>query len=751
VKSGTPTGLPGLLIVSILCTACVSGAENEYIRLSSGSSTSPAPAAEPAPRPAASGGDEEADGAFLGEFRALLKKRAYDKAAELAGKSPGKHAKEHAKDARLLGAYLDRALANAKGASSHRIKVHGMSGRLVGVEGRKLKVRARGAELTWPVERLQAKDIISLAEIAAPPEPFAMRALLYYGDGDIAGARREAFRAKGDLAVRVKALAAAPPAAKATGRPERRTPAGKAGLVMTSVATGASAELALVSEKGRLSGRLSAVKLEPGRSFVEVAPAAAALEVRLKARFAMVPGFLLSDAVFDPAIYKGTELYVPAESFLMLIPEGGKSAFVVAWPPGGRQLPLLIDEGSRFGAARVTFDGKPLYVGLLDHVAYVDDLASRNLTFDRKADRGKTYSQIRTGFKFPFGGGWTTAIAKPEEGVLSGMPSDMWGVRPPGNLFWTERHGMCMRLSTDSGGEWVMNLDKALGPYSTMVVYPKTRTKKGSRTVETPRNSITLTDILYESLGQSVVDKVIARSSMKQTGKWGTLIPQDKPGINVTCGTWNRVHRAVKSKDRAKFVELVQGWYNFCYYNMSRSEHYVKVGKEIAALSARSAQDAKLKGMCQAVTAYAEELGRSWDEENRKFHDNLVRDHQRYWQYLTKEDLDKASANPFYFAKTRDFIIKVFDDWAQRDASKACKMIIRRHWITAGGFLDHNVSHQRGLMMGLGSKVTLAGVRSPAERDMALKLRAVIRASLGNWHYKEDPSLAGAYPGGMRK
>ena len=115
---------------------------------------------------------------------------------------------------------------------------------------------------------------------------------------------------------------------------------------------------------------------------------------------------------------------MPSENWLLIIPEGGKTAFVLAWPiaatqGSSKQVPVLTVEGvgkdARF-ATRINFAGNPVFVGVLDHVAYVDGLDSKNINFDipvNDGDRGRgyKYAEIKTDAKLPYGTQWWTTLA----------------------------------------------------------------------------------------------------------------------------------------------------------------------------------------------------------------------------------------------------------------------------------------------------------------------------------------------------
>jgi hypothetical protein len=238
--------------------------------------------------------------------------------------------------------------------------------------------------------------------------------------------------------------------------------AGGKGLTIASKATGVSAEL-LVS-----GGALDTSKVKESSNFplIEVAPAGEALELRCKARFVTVPGFHNDDALFDPTVCKFKTNYVPSDNWLLIVPEGGKSAFVLAWPieesqAPSKQVPVAVVEGSgqdaRFGTVRVNFAGRPIFVGVLDNVAYVDGLDTKNIAYTKKVDDqdrslGFKYAEVDTGEKLPVGAHYWTTITRPvgkpdpeykgwlrsAETAIAGLPSWTWIVVEPPHSTWDD-------------------------------------------------------------------------------------------------------------------------------------------------------------------------------------------------------------------------------------------------------------------------------------------------------------------------
>jgi len=644
---------------------------------------------------------------FMRELRALLKKRAYDKAARLAGASKVEQAKAHASDALRLKKYIALALANAGDAEGHLIKVHGMRGKLIRVEDGQLLIRARGAEISWPIERLPAKEIVSLAELKPGSGGAATRALFYWAEGDIANARAEAGRAKGELAERVKKLAA-------LGAP--RT-------------------------------------------------------VRRSAR--------TRSAARSPALAPtGGGVFVPAENFMMVVPEGGKSAFVITWPRGGSQVTMLIPSGSgrdaRFAAARITFGGKPVFVGLLDHVLYVDDLDTRNISYDRTVKpRRYKYAEVRTGMKIPFDAYWWTAIAKPLGKGFTypsfsgygwvppakpvaqdppGQPTWMWPGQKPGagvpvwmwmvsnkpGRSWTDILNYVPYASTTVGGEWVLHLEQRWSPYYAAVTYPKARGADSKSTPtpkgKTPADKMTLSDILYETLGEKEVKEIIAAEGLK--GRW-VGIPKGEPSIPATCAGWGVVPRSLKARNKSDYMKRVQACYNFCFYNKARTDEMRGAAKEIAELCKQNSGKAGVRSFAARVAHSADQVEEFYREDNAKFRKTIQGFSQKFPELISPADAANANLDAAWFKRLKGYYERVYNDWAEKDNAKAVKMIYRSHWTSTGGTLDGLVWNERRLLKRVGQEATLAGSESAEARALALKVRALVRQGLLNPHMKE--------------
>ncbi len=479
--------------------------------------------------------------------------------------------------------------------------------------------------------------------------------------------------------------------------------AGVKGLAISSKATGVRAELFVTGAEGQSRSVLSTekVKLAPKCAFIEVAPAGDALELCVKSRFAVVPGFHHDDALFDPTVCKFKKIYVPSENWLLIIPEGGKTAFVLAWPIAAKQaaaeqVPVLtvegLGQGARFASARVNFAGMPIFVGVLDHVAYVDDLNSRGLAFtfpvnDGDRGRGYKYAEIKTGAKLPWGTQWWTSLARPvgppnpaqpawmrsSETAVAGVPVWTWLVGNPGSQ-WDDILDWYKRASISVDGQWVLHLDKRWVPYYAAVVYPRAHGKK--------QNTVTLGDILQGALGKNAVMEAIDAAGI---GSAGSRIPKGQPSVSATCSGWGYVPSGLKAKDRDRYRNSTQALYNFCVYNKKRSEQLIEAANKISEVCKAKANDEKLKTLVERVAPFAGEPGKFLEEENARYRSDIRRLVQAYPELLRGVDPSKVSLDSEWFAHLRDYYFKVYDDWAEKDNAKAMKLILREHWTDPGG------------------------------------------------------------------
>lgn len=178
------------------------------------------------------------------------------------------------------------------------------------------------------------------------------------------------------------------------------------GAVVLKSAGGASVEIAVLAagekavkfDKVKVSGETMVVSgggveasfvLEPVARAVQVKPGkgTVSVDVRTKAKFAVLPDFFADDVIYDPVQFTGDRIPVPAENFLLQFPGGGNAIVMCIWPGPGKTAGgvanastaenqdeqkvdlLLAGRGPErvVSAGRIEFAGRPVFVGIVEN------------------------------------------------------------------------------------------------------------------------------------------------------------------------------------------------------------------------------------------------------------------------------------------------------------------------------------------------------------------------------------------------
>ncbi|MGD0092679.1 MAG: hypothetical protein ABSE73_22440 [Planctomycetota bacterium] len=173
------------------------------------------------------------------------------------------------------------------------------------------------------------------------------------------------------------------------------------------------------------------VKIVPGKN-------AAGVEVRTTARYAVLPDFFSDDVVFDPVHLPMPKTTVPAENFLLEFLEGGDTIVMCVWPgnlkfPGSQnaaapepkaekegpepQVDLVFagaGQGRRISAARIEFQNKPVYAGILEQ---------KGLWHDEEVSAWPAYKPTSLAWKRPFEARWRGDFMVGEGKSMSDWPT----------------------------------------------------------------------------------------------------------------------------------------------------------------------------------------------------------------------------------------------------------------------------------------------------------------------------------------
>ncbi len=307
---------------------------------------------------------------------------------------------------------------------------------------------------------------------------------------------------------------------------------------------------------------------------------------------------------------------------------------------------------------------------------------------------------------------------------------------------WTDTLNHVAYGSRVNGDEWVLCLEQRWCPYYAAVIYPKAyispRLKSGTPPgKDAPNDKMTLNDLLYEALGVKEVWEITAVPKWRAVAHNWCRIPKGGPSIPATCAGWGKLPGSLKTKNRESYVKRAQACYNFCFYNKQRIDEFRDVAKKVVALSKEKSTDKKLKKLAERIIRYAEGCEEFWEEEDEHFRKSVLKWAPKFPELISAEEAKTVSMDAKWFKRLRDYYVKVYDDWAEKDNAKAMKMISRGHWTGMGGTLDGTVWTQHRLVIRVAQEATIAGAASPEAREFALEVRGIVRNVMWGGHCKE--------------
>ncbi|HEY3323542.1 MAG TPA: hypothetical protein VGP72_24020 [Planctomycetota bacterium] len=419
--------------------------------------------------------------------------------------------------------------------------------------------------------------------------------------------------------------------------------------------------------------------------FVTVTPGknAGCVEVRAGARYAVLPDFFADDVVLDPVKLTVPMLNIPAENFLLQFIEGGSSIVMCIWPgnlklgaaaPAGtagqvgsgtptaeRQGPepqvdlVFSGEGNsrRISAARIEFQGKPVFVGLIEQ---------KNVWQDEEVSGKPAYKPLAISWKPPFQAKWRGDFIVAEGKTMADWPTrhqsfdfqsttaarpDKWWERGTDALdarfaaaasnsnphAWIEKGGedapqiwqeslaaffiypaffkgdetrLCLyadkserakaKVETAAARKANKDAPEVSPPnvYERVLIYPL------NRTPATPLNVYTPVDLMRQTLGTGPCEYVLDIAGVKPRAAGG-----DRPILSyATCGLWNDhikpIAKGLKKKadgsfepldapTKAHLIQALEEMWHFVHAVHDRLREYKQWSADAAAFCDRAA------------------------------------------------------------------------------------------------------------------------------------------------------------------
>ncbi len=513
------------------------------------------------------------------------------------------------------------------------------------------------------------------------------------------------------------------------------------------------------------------VTISPGKT-------AASVEVRTGARFAVLPDLFADDVVFDPVHLAMPTLTVPAENFLLQFLEGGNTMVMCIWPGRLKQIKagitgkapkdekggaepqvdlVFVGEGKarRISAARIEFQNKPVYIGVIEQ---------KGVWHDEDASALPAYKPTAIAWKRPFEAKWrgdfivaegkrlldwparnqsfdfrsTDAAHKESDDVLdtrflaatsSARNADWWkqGMRwwEKGNedapQIWQESLASFFIYPAVFKGDEVrlcLYVDKRKRKqphvYERVIIYPL------GRNAATPLDVFTPVDLMRETLGQGPCEYILDLAGVKPRQAGG-----DRQTLAyATCGLWDAhispIVRQIKRKDDGTFVpfdektktHLIQAIEDMWYFVLAihdRLREYRKWGTDADAFCKReSAKNRKVKPIADLALAH---LGRLNSDLGR--HKFEGPNSEAYWKDRIPELIRKVKADQYAdvasIGKIRDL----------------------------GNEQDERVSRCRQYVKAVLQEIVFQDTRDPDVRAFAADLRDRCHRMLRNQHPKE--------------
>jgi hypothetical protein len=515
------------------------------------------------------------------------------------------------------------------------------------------------------------------------------------------------------------------------------------------------------------------VKVNPGNS-------AASVEVRAGARYVALPDFFADDVVFDPVRFAAATLSVPAENFLLQFIEGGDSMVMCVWPgnlklsargSAGASAGRVVKEGPdpqvdlvftgagrarRVSAARIEFQNKPVYVGILEH---------KGIWHDQDAGGLPAYKPTTIAWKRPFEARWRGDFIVAEGKSMEDWPTrnqsfEFQSTSSPRTNRWWERgtDALDARFAAatsnprpekwwERGDEnapqiWQESLasfflypavfkgdevrlclyaDRAarnnkLPPnvYDRVVIYPL------GRVAATPLTVFTPVDLMRETLGTGPCQYVLDLAGVKPQPAGG-----DRPILSyATCGLWNDhiapITRQFKKlpgggfepldeKTKAHLIQAVEEMWYFVHAVHDRLREYRKWGADMAAFCQReSAGNPVIRPLAEKAMLHVKRLNAD----------------------IGRHRFDGAGSEAYWKDRVPELVALIKQDQYAEVAGIAR---IR----DLGNEQDERVSRCRQYVKALRQEILLHDAGDAEARNFAAEIRDRCHQMLRNMHPKE--------------
>jgi hypothetical protein len=516
------------------------------------------------------------------------------------------------------------------------------------------------------------------------------------------------------------------------------------------------------------------VKINPGKN-------AASVEVRTGARYAVLPDFFADDVVFDPVRFAMPSLTVPAENFLLQFLEGGNTIVMCDWPGRLKQSQekdapttatataakeeqetepqvdlVFAGEGKarRIAAARIEFQDRPVYAGILEQ---------KGIWHDEDATALPTYKPTPIDWKRPFEARWRGDFIVAQGQHLADWPTrnQSFDFKNTGNAqsgtdpldarftaatsskrsadWWDKGVTWWEKGDADAPQIWQESLAaffiypavfkgdevrlclyadkgkrKQSHVYERVIIYPL------GRVSATPLNVFTPIDLMRETLGQGPCEYILDVAGIKPRQPGG-----DRQTLAyATCGLWDShiqpiteqfkknpdgSYEPLDEKTKTHLVQALEDMWYFVHAVHDRIREYKKWGADMDAFcKEESAKSPAVKLVADQTLAQLDKLNA--DIARHKFEGPGS---EAYWKDRIPELIEMVKA----------------DKYADVGSVKKIRDL--------GDQQDERVSRCRQYVKAMLQETVFQDTADPAARAFAAEVRDRCHQMLRNQHPKE--------------
>jgi len=438
------------------------------------------------------------------------------------------------------------------------------------------------------------------------------------------------------------------------------------------------------------------------------ASAVEAVDVSAPFAYAIVPGFIGDDLIYDPRRAGGLEqLHVPAENVLVGLLAGEDALVTACWPPGEQRVALGVSAPSsteeHLARMRIALAGQPLFLGLTHHPG----------VWHRQAvDLGLYERPCATGWTRPFAAAWIAQFGQGNYAAskwqdprplleYEGIVSTFAFADNSAKRTWKATVGWHEWPCWFQDGTAYVRIGKKVKPPAQDLLFYFLERRKG-----TPPEVKAPVDVVREALADA--DAILELAGRKKR-------PLNRPGSvynRPTCETTEALAEVFKRGDEvrdAARVVAVAGDLAWYFDNME------------GRLDDFAAFAAALRALCGSVTADQSAL--------RSFIEDLGIE-------TTLAEIDLAVNLSGLGAGMRPSE-EVLRDLAalteeHTETSLAHYLTLRSEVIRRGGILDNAAAQADFLVRGLAQKAGYRCVDDPAKVRFAEALRRLVREHLRN-------------------